>query len=140
QRGTTTEVTVTGQRNFAGAYRVLFQGEGLTAEIVPPEKASDPKATVNSLTLKVTAAPDAPLGVRELRIATPRGISSTGLLVVGDEPEAREVEPNDAPGTAQAVTLPVVINGRIQAGGGIDQFRFPARAREQTPCSRLAAH
>jgi hypothetical protein len=139
QRGTTTEVTLTGQRNFAGAYRVLFQGEGLTAEIVPPEKASDPKATVNSLILKVTAAPDAPLGVRELRVATPRGVSSTGLIVVGDEPEARETEPNDAAGTAQAVTLPVTINGRIQAGEDIDQFRFTVRPGEQVTCSVLAA-
>jgi hypothetical protein len=151
QRGTTTEVTVSGSRNFAGAYRVLFEGEGLTAVILPPKpaeakadakkdaKAKDAKPSIDSVTFKVTATADAPLGERELRVATPRGVSSTGLLVVGDEPEAREAEPNDTAAAAQRVTLPVTMNGRIQAGEDVDQYRFTARAGEQIACCVLAA-
>src|ERR1041385_9139154 len=41
QRGTTTDVTVTGARNFAGAYKVLFQGAGLSAEVIPPVQAQE---------------------------------------------------------------------------------------------------
>src|SRR5581483_7969559 len=50
QRGKTTEVTVraggNGGANLYGAYKALFEGEGVQAEIVPPEKgwpAKDPK-------------------------------------------------------------------------------------------------
>lgn len=151
QRGKTTEVTVSGSHNFAGAFKVLFEGQGLSAEVVPPapprtgdgkrgeSKKGDKKPDVDSVTLKVTAAPDAAVGVRELRVATPRGVSSTGLLVVGDEPEITEQEPNDAADTAQRVVLPVTINGRIQAAEDTDQFRFTARAGEEIVCSVLAA-
>jgi hypothetical protein len=153
QRGTTTEVTVSGAQNFAGAYKILFEGEGLTAEIEPAkpeavkpdklkddkEKADKKKSSVDSVTLKVTAAPEAPVGVRELRVATPRGVSSLGLIAVGDEPEVREVEPNDTSESAQPVTLPVTINGRIQAAKDVDQFRFTARAGEEVTFSVLAA-
>src|SRR5207253_6060820 len=152
QLGTTTEVTVSGTHDFAGAYKVIFEGEGLTAEIVPPAapvkaagakpadaKAEKTKPSADSVTLKVTAAPDAPVGVRELRVATPRGVSSTGLIVVGDEPETQEVEPNDTPENAQRVSLPVTINGRIQAAEDVDQYRFTAHAGEEVTFSVLAA-
>ena len=36
QRGKTTEITVSGQFNFAGAYGTLFDRPGVTAEIVAP--------------------------------------------------------------------------------------------------------
>lgn len=139
QRGTTAQITISGQRNFAGAYRLLFEGEGLSAEILPPDKGVDPKTPVNAVTAKVTAAKDAAVGVRELRVATPRGVSSVGLLVVSDEPETSETEPNDAASQAQSVTLPVTINGRTQAAEDTDFYRFSARAGEEVTFSVLAA-
>src|SRR5947209_5480193 len=42
QRGRMTEVTVEGQMNFQGVYKALFEGSGITAEIVA---APEPKAT-----------------------------------------------------------------------------------------------
>src|SRR5439155_24703213 len=68
QRGTTTEVTVHGRQDFAGVYKVLLEGEGLSAEVVPPKpkleekkppesKKGKGKPSVDSVTLKVTAAP-----------------------------------------------------------------------------------
>jgi hypothetical protein len=144
QRGTTAEVVVSGERSFAGAYKVLFEGEGLAAEIVPPPppkegEAKKERPEVNQVTLKVTAAADAAVGVRELRVATPRGVSSIGVLVVGDEPEAAETEPNSITGTAQRVALPVTLNGRIGEAEDVDLFRFHARAGEQIAFSILAA-
>ena len=44
-----------------------------------------------------------------------------------DLPECQEQEPNDSPETAQAVTLPVIINGRIDHPGDWDVFRFEGR-------------
>ena len=46
-------------------------------------------------------------------------------------PEVLEQEPNDTPATAQPVTLPVIINGRIGKPGDADVFRFEGRAGDQ---------
>ena len=39
-------------------------------------------------------------------------------------PECLEREPNDQPSTAQPVTLPIIVNGRIDRPGDCDVFRF----------------
>lgn len=46
---------------------------------------------------------------------------------VDDLPECLEQEPNDTPETAQAVTLPVIVNGHIDHPGDWDVFRFEGR-------------
>lgn len=43
-------------------------------------------------------------------------------------PEILEREPNDTPANAQRVTLPVIVNGRIQQPGDTDVFSFEGRA------------
>src|SRR5262245_16878220 len=74
QRGTTTDVTVEGQMNFAGVYKMLVEGKGVSAEILP-DKGKAP-AQVRSAKLRVKVDADAPLCVREFRLASPLGISS----------------------------------------------------------------
>jgi hypothetical protein len=88
-------------------------------------------------------------GVRELKVNPPRSaegwttlpvriktaggeVSNSVNVAVSDEPEILEQEPNNSPAQAQAVTLPVVINGRIDTPGtgakpDEDYFRFTAR-------------
>src|SRR5438105_11534239 len=81
QRGKTTEITVDGKMNFFGVYKVLFEGEGLSAEVVAPaaqKPAAGPVPNVTSVKLKLTVADNAPLGVREFRVASPLGVSSIG--------------------------------------------------------------
>jgi hypothetical protein len=46
-------------------------------------------------------------------------------------PECFEKEPNNAAETAQAVKLPIIINGRIDQPGDIDVFRFEGKAGDQ---------
>jgi len=46
-------------------------------------------------------------------------------------PEILEQEPNNSPAAAQPVTLPVIINGRIDQPGDWDVFRFEGRAGEE---------
>lgn len=48
-----------------------------------------------------------------------------------DLPECLEQEPNDLPGSAQHVKLPVLINGRIDHSGDQDVFTFEGHAGEQ---------
>jgi len=139
QRGTTAEVSVTGAFNFAGASAALFEFAGLSAEVVAPNPAPAAGAAVNTVTLRVTAAADAPLGPQEFRVATPRGLSSVALLVVGSDPEALEKEGNNTPAAANPITLPVVLNGRVQQNEDVDCFRFTAAAGDVVVFSCLSA-
>jgi hypothetical protein len=72
-----------------------------------------------------------------LRITTAGGdVSNTMNLAVTDEPEVLEREPNNNPAEAQPVTLPVVINGRIDAATHGDKpdedyFRFAVHKGER---------
>ncbi|MBI5832122.1 MAG: pre-peptidase C-terminal domain-containing protein [Armatimonadetes bacterium] len=52
--------------------------------------------------------------------------ANTMPFAVGDTPEASDTEPNDSRETAQAVTLPVTVNGHIDKAGDADWFRFAA--------------
>jgi hypothetical protein len=139
QRGKTTEITVSGQYNFAGAYGSLFATPGVSAEIVPlstPLKAGQSQDVV---TLKVTVAPDAPLGPQEFRIATPRGMSTIGMLVIGSEPEVVEKEGNNVLAEASAIELPVAVEGRIQANEDIDFYKFQVQAGEEVVFSCVSS-
>jgi hypothetical protein len=46
-------------------------------------------------------------------------------------PEILEREPNNSPDTAQPVTLPVIVNGRVGAPGDWDVFRFEGQAGQE---------
>ncbi len=145
QRGTTTEITVSGQKNFAKAYKVLIEGTGVTAEVVQPKldpkKPVDPKAEVRSVDLKVAVAADAPLGVREFRIATELGISSLGQLLIVADPVVVEASGTSTPTKAQRVPVPSVICGRIEAAENVDHYRISAKAGQtltlEVVCARI---
>ena len=92
QVGQTSEHTVHSRYNLYGAYKVLVTGEGVTGEVIPPEKPKDGKEpSITQLKLKFTVAPGAQPGVREFRLATPRGASTVGspLFVLPAESIAR---------------------------------------------------
>jgi hypothetical protein len=139
QRGTTAEVAVEGQMNFAGAYKVLFEGNGLGAEVVPP--AGGQKPPIRSVKLKVTTAPDAAPGVREFRIATASGVSSVGQLLVVDDPVVQESGDNNTLAKANPVRVPCVVCGRIEAAEDVDYFKVHAEAGQtltfEVHCARL---
>jgi hypothetical protein len=102
-------------------------------------------AIAETVTLEVTLAADAEPGQRELRLASPAGLTNPLAFCVGQLPEfaktsaakAREEavneqpapkrkEPAAAPATSQDVSLPAVVNGQIMPGG-VDRWRFKAR-------------
>lgn len=148
QRGTTTEVTLTGLHNYHSAYKVIVEGKGVTGEVVVPaagwpkeDEKTKAVPVVNEIKLKITAAADAAVGVRELRVATPRGVSSIGQLVIGDEPEMLEKEPNNTQEQAQEIKIPTTVNGRIQQGEDVDTYKVKVQAGEEitfaVACARL---
>src|SRR4051812_1454752 len=128
QRGQTAEVTIAGTQDFSGASALLFQGEGLSAEVsVEPPKPAAAGArppAVTSLKAKVTVAADARLGPREFRVVTPQGVSSTGVLMIVADPVVAEADDkaNDTPANAQKVGLPAVLTGSIGKAEDVDWF------------------
>jgi hypothetical protein len=144
QRGKTTELVVQGQQNFFGAYKAIFQGPGITAEVVPqePTKAQpSQKATVNNVRLKIAVAPDAPLGVRDFRLASTLGISSIGQLVVVADPVVAESPANDAAKQAMKINLSCVVAGKLEKVEDVDFYQFEGKEGQTVTfelfCARL---
>ena len=63
---------------------------------------------------------------------------NTVLFAVDDLPESFEREPNDSQDTAQAVTLPMIINGRIGKPGEQDVYQFHGTAGQQIVAEVMA--
>ena len=64
---------------------------------------------------------------------SPQGklISNRVPFAVDTLPECLEQEPNNEPADAQPVTLPIIVNGRIDPPGDWDVFRFEGRAGQK---------
>ncbi|MCS6863052.1 MAG: hypothetical protein NZT92_22330, partial [Abditibacteriales bacterium] len=127
QRGQTVTVTVNGQ-NLQGTTHVLFSGAGVTGKVAPTADGKGLQNTnAGALPIVVTIAPDAPLGVREVRVFGPRGVSNVGRFSVGAHPEVNETEPNNKLSQAQKVVTPVTLNGQINGAEDEDLFAFEAQ-------------
>ncbi len=88
-------------------------------------------ALAEIVVVEMTIAPDAGLGARELRLATPLGLSNPLVFCVGQLPEASEKDVKTSAADAEMiVTLPVTVNGRI-VPGDTAKILFPARQGQQ---------
>lgn len=74
--------------------------------------------------LAVSIAEDAPLGTHYLSFPDPSGTLMPLAFSVGSTPESIEREPNDGLHQGQPVTVPLVLNGRIDSPGDIDGVLF----------------
>jgi hypothetical protein len=132
QVGTTAECTVNARYNLLDSGPVFVSGSGVTAEVIPPEmpelKPGETRKEVTSLKLKITATAEAETGPREFRIATPRGVSTIGQVVVVRDPVLAEAAENDLRDNAQPVTLPAVLCGTIEKGEDFDWYKFNVEA------------
>ncbi len=134
QRGQTFEVTIAGTQDFGGASALLFDGDGLTAEVtVEPRKEAAAGARPSAITsckAKVTVSANAALGPREFRVVTPQGVSSTGVLMIVADPVVAEMDDkaNDTPEKAQKVDLPAVLTGNIGKAEDVDWYAFNVEA------------
>lgn len=74
-----------------------------------------------------------------LRITTARGtVSNTVLLAVNDEPQTQAAGSNDSAAAAQAVPIPVAVNGRLSQSAG-NYFRFSAHKGERVSLAVAAS-
>ncbi len=105
------------------------------------DKKAQPNAQIGETVLvEATIAPDAPPGDRELRLATPRGLTNPVRFQVGALPEAVETAPyDDRPGSPDPVALPVCFNGQIKPGD-VDRLAFRAQAGQKLVIEVAARH
>ncbi len=112
-----------------------------------PRRNQNP-AIAETVTLRVTLATNAEPGEREIRLATPTGLSNPLRFWVGQLPEFTKRDTKSIPDeatlrqrrfsneqkavapTEMKITLPAVVNGQILPGG-VDRYRFQARKGQQ---------
>ena len=121
---------------------LLFNSRRLTSPVL-----------AETVTLQVTIAPGAAPGKRELRVATPQGLSNPLVFCIGQLPEFTEKETISVvqtpqvqisqPPTDMPITLPATVNGRIKPGlprpqaqvrftpGEADRYRFQAHKGQE---------
>jgi hypothetical protein len=135
QRGKTTDILVYAYRcQLTEASTLLFDGN---AKDFQTTILSDGKK--GPLSVRLSVAADARPGIREFRVVTAHGVSSVASLVVGDEPGVLEVEPNEPPDKAQAVTLPVTIHGKLDRAEDIDWYKFRVEAGDTVSFALLSS-
>jgi hypothetical protein len=74
---------------------------------------------------------DQPPGLYPFSVGGRGPASNVVPFALDDLPERLEQEPNGTPDTAQQVTLPVIVNGRIAKPDESDLFRFEGRAGQE---------
>ncbi|RMG41761.1 MAG: pre-peptidase [Planctomycetota bacterium] len=141
-RGQTTECTVKARYDLSGTYRVLVEGAGVRGEaVLPKTKPGEKPKPTTTLKVRFTVAPDAMPGPREFRLATPRGVSTVGQLVVVRDPLVLETANNDTADSATSATVPGTWCGAIERNEDVDFFRFHATAGQRLVfhvlCNRL---
>ncbi|GAC1450187.1 MAG: hypothetical protein NVSMB9_34460 [Isosphaeraceae bacterium] len=143
RRGSTVELSFIGEGgngsglDFSGAFALLCKGPGLSGKVsgsVPPLTQGTAKRTPTPVgKMGLVVAPDAPLGPHEVRIATPNGVSSVGLVVVIDDPVVVEADDHadDQSKGAQSLVLPCAVSGSIGKAEDVDWYAFEAKAGQK---------
>ncbi|MFO0945431.1 MAG: pre-peptidase [Planctomycetota bacterium] len=139
ERGKTSELTIHGQMNFAGAFDAFVDGSGVVAKVVTNATKEDAAKPTNAVRLTVEVDAKAELGAREFRVATAQGVSSVGLLVVTDHPVI--VESGEHASTATAMPIPVgsMVSGIIGKAEEVDVYKIAAKAGQRIVCEVEAA-
>ena len=147
QQGRSVEVTITGT-NLGKATAVWFSGSGITAEI--KEKTGQAAVLFNGagvsgrvptdaqLVASLTIASNAPLGIQQIRVVTPYGVSNAGSFVVGNLREIVEVETEESELETDWLALPLTINGTIMSIDDEDSFTFQLKKDARLICEVTA--
>jgi hypothetical protein len=91
--------------------------------------------------VRFTADAAALPGVRDVKIATPQGISTVGQLVIVQDPVVYETAKNNTRDQATELPIPATACGVIEANEDVDYFKFHVEAATElnfhVRCSRL---
>ena len=118
-RGSSVQVRISG-RNLKDVASIRFSDAGIRGEIVERRDTE--------LAVRIGIDSSAEPGRHDFRLIGPAG-SNIAWFDVGGLREVTETEPNDSLEQAQAITLPVLVNGIVEKGD-YDFFRFTVQAGE----------
>ncbi len=133
--GSTLEVEVQGNL-LEGARAVWFaqgQLQGRVADIRPvsAEESTDAEATggdtpvLFGVRIMLEIPSTAVTGVHRFRLVAQRGVSNALMFRVNSDAVLHETsQPHQTPSTAQQVSLPAVVNGRVSRDGEEDFYAF----------------
>ena len=132
--------------NFAGAWQLLCEGPGSRARSStagaetarPAGEGRDAAAAAGSVKATADRRGRRPARPARVRVATPQGVSSVGLVVVVDDPVVAEADDkaNDQPAKgAQTLALPAVVAGAIGKAEDVDWYAFQATAGQRVTFS-----
>jgi hypothetical protein len=125
QRGTAHDITLTGA-NLADPLAVWLGGPG-RINLAPDDTTGKDSTKIHA---RVEVPADASLGLYRLRVATAQGLSNFRPFCVDALPQIIESDNNHSPATAQGVSPPCVVVGRVDAEAS-DFFRFTAAAGQR---------
>lgn len=147
QQGQNVKVILKGQ-NLDTATAVWFSGTGITAEIRQETQqaavlfngtgVSGRVPTDMQLVAFLTIDPNAPLGIQQLRVVTPYGVSNAQSFVVGNLPEVNENEATEKAEMSNWLELPVTVNGVIASIDDADSFSFNLKKNARLICEVTA--
>ncbi|MCH7689020.1 MAG: hypothetical protein IH899_20485, partial [Planctomycetes bacterium] len=150
RRGTTVKVRVGTECAPPGTRFSIF-GKGVQAPVLLGEKLEDrgepslrrppteiPITYPREWASEITISDDARLGPVFWRLSCAQGGTASRPFVIGDLPEYLETESNSTFETAERITLPVTVNGRIHGERDSDYFRFTAEPGRVVVCDVLA--
>ena len=147
QQGQNVAITLKGQ-NLDTATAVWFSGTGITAEIRQETQqaavlfngagVSGRIPTDMQLVAALTIDPNAPLGIQQMRIVTPYGVSNAQNFVVGNLPEINEDEAAEDTEMSNWLELPVTVNGEITSIDDQDSFSFNVKKDAKLICEVTA--
>lgn len=139
--GTDIQAEVRGT-NLDGAYAVWFDDDAVQARVQKVEKIClDPGKTYvreplksqtgNHVLLQIDVSDTAGVGSHSLRLVSPSGVSNALTFWIHADPVIRESrEPHHRPDQAQPVSVPTVIQGRINREGELDYYELQVTARQ----------
>ena len=131
-----------GREDFV--YRVSVGEEPFITGMYPLGGREDAKA-VASVTgwnlprrrLKLDTRPGG-ARIRQASLGDGEALSNGVAYAVDTLPECNEKEPNDTASDAQAVTLPLIVNGLIAESGDVDVFAFEGHAGDEVVAEVMA--
>ncbi|MBM3889300.1 MAG: hypothetical protein FJ388_09265, partial [Verrucomicrobia bacterium] len=110
---------------------VELKGWNLNSSPHAPREVSDGDITRSVMTTMTVDARDKQPGIVPVSIRKGDLVSNIVPFAVDTLPECLEKEPNNSRDAAQKVTLPIIVNGRIDQRGDVDVFSFEGRAGDE---------
>ena len=125
QQGQTSEHVIRSRYNLYGAFKVLVSGNGVHGDVVShTAKEGEKTDNLESLKVRFTVLENAQPGVRDFRVATPRGVSTLGQLVITKSEVIVESGNNDSPVNAQPAQVPATLCGAIEKAEDVDYYKL----------------